>query len=180
VPPFVVFGDVTLQDLARRRPTTAAGFRQVHGVGDHKARQYADTFTAAITDYCARHEVPADAPMEEEPAPESSLDALTTATKSAARQAADRLFREGRSIDEVMLQTGRARSTVTQYLVEFVTQTARTSPEPWVDEARFAAVIAAAQITGHERLKPIFDHLNGAVPFDAIRICLACLGNDAG
>jgi ATP-dependent DNA helicase RecQ len=178
VPPFVVFGDVTLQDLARRRPTTAAGFRQTHGVGDHKAQQYADLFTAEIARYCAAHQLPADIEIADDGQNSAIPEAFANVSKSAARIAADALFREGRSIEEVAQQTGRARSTVVQYLVEFLAQEGHVSPEPWVDSARFAAIAVAAKIAGDTRLKPIFDHLNGAYSYDEIRLSLACLRND--
>ena len=178
VPPFVVFGDVTLQDLARRRPTTADGFRQAHGVGDRKAKQYADVFTAAIAGYCTTHDVAANVDVADESAPPHTLETLTTTSKTASKLAAETLFREGRSIDEVMQQTGRARSTVSQYLAEFLARDGRSSPEPWVEERLFAEIITAAEHVGGERLKPIFDRLNGAASYDDIRICLACLQDD--
>lgn len=55
VPPFIVFADTTLQDLARQQPTTPAAFRQVHGVGEQKAARYADVFLAAISEYLQGH-----------------------------------------------------------------------------------------------------------------------------
>lgn len=180
VPPFVVFGDVTLQDLARRRPTTLVGFRQVHGVGDHKAQQYGELFTAEIARYCAAQQVPADVQITEEAASFAAPDAFSAISKSAAKVAADSLFREGRSIDDVAAQTGRAHSTVAGYLVEFLVQEGQLSPEPWVDGASFAAIAAAAKVAGLERLKPIFDQLNGAYSYDQIRISIACLRNAEG
>lgn len=53
VPPFVVFADTTLRDLARRRPTTLEAFRLTHGVGDKKTADYGAIFTDAIRRHCA-------------------------------------------------------------------------------------------------------------------------------
>jgi len=49
VPPFVVFSDATLADMARTRPTHSREFLQVSGVGEHKLRQYGKTFMAVIS-----------------------------------------------------------------------------------------------------------------------------------
>ncbi|MCZ6607607.1 MAG: DNA helicase RecQ, partial [Alphaproteobacteria bacterium] len=46
VPAFVVFHDKSLEDMARRRPQTAAEFAEVHGVGEAKLRDFADPFLA--------------------------------------------------------------------------------------------------------------------------------------
>ncbi len=48
VPAFVVFHDRSLEDMARRRPQTAAEFAEVHGVGEAKVREFAEPFLAAI------------------------------------------------------------------------------------------------------------------------------------
>ena len=48
VPAFVVFHDKSLEDMARRRPQTAAEFAEVHGVGEAKLREFAEPFLAAI------------------------------------------------------------------------------------------------------------------------------------
>ena len=48
VPAFVVFHDKSLEDMARRRPQTAAEFAEVHGVGEAKLREFAAPFLAAI------------------------------------------------------------------------------------------------------------------------------------
>ena len=45
---FVVFHDKSLEDMARRRPQTAAEFAEVHGVGEAKLRDFAEPFLAAI------------------------------------------------------------------------------------------------------------------------------------
>ncbi|MCE9527615.1 MAG: DNA helicase RecQ [Planctomycetales bacterium] len=180
VPPFVVFGDVTLQDLARRRPTTLPGFRQVHGVGEHKAQQYGEMFTTEIARYCAANQVPVDVPIANDPTSPAAAEGLSSLSKSAAKMAADALFREGRSIEEVATQLGRANSTVTGYLFEFLIQEGHLSPEPWLDEASFTAISAAAKTAGLERLKPIFDQLEGKYSYDQIRIAVACLKNRDG
>ncbi len=51
VPPYIVFGDVSLRDMARRRPTTPDEFLAVKGVGEWKAGEFGPRFLAAIRDY---------------------------------------------------------------------------------------------------------------------------------
>ena len=51
VPPYVVFHDNTLRDLARRRPTTAAELLQVYGIGARKAEDLGPIVLDVIRDY---------------------------------------------------------------------------------------------------------------------------------
>ncbi|HLO26071.1 MAG TPA: DNA helicase RecQ, partial [Geobacteraceae bacterium] len=48
VPPFVVFGDVTLKEMAARRPLSAEELLQINGVGTHKLGRYGAPFLEAI------------------------------------------------------------------------------------------------------------------------------------
>ena len=53
VPPYVVFGDATLRDLARIRPTSDEVFLRAHGVGKKKLRDFGPPFLAEIRRYCS-------------------------------------------------------------------------------------------------------------------------------
>jgi ATP-dependent DNA helicase RecQ len=48
VPPYVIFHDVTLRDMARLRPTSLDSLLTVKGVGARKADDLGDLFLAAI------------------------------------------------------------------------------------------------------------------------------------
>ena len=168
---FVVFGDVTLRDLARRRPTTPEGFRAAHGVGDHKAAEYGEIFLAAIREYCAGHGLTTDVAI-------LSTNALDeTKQRSEVRLAADKLFRQEFGIDAVAERLGRAHSTTAQYLVEFLKLEGRLSPEPWVDAATFERIAAVAATLPDNRLKPLFDHFGGEIGYDVLRIAITCVRN---
>jgi ATP-dependent DNA helicase RecQ len=53
VPPYIVFSDVTLREMARRRPATPAEFLAVKGVGEWKAAEFGARFLAAIRESTA-------------------------------------------------------------------------------------------------------------------------------
>ncbi len=52
-PAYVVFSDASLKDMAARMPMTDGDFREVSGVGEHKAEKYAKPFLAAIHTWLA-------------------------------------------------------------------------------------------------------------------------------
>jgi ATP-dependent DNA helicase RecQ len=51
VPAFIIFGDKSLRDMARIKPTTREAFASVYGVGDYKLRTYADAFIEVIKNF---------------------------------------------------------------------------------------------------------------------------------
>jgi ATP-dependent DNA helicase RecQ len=60
VPPYVIFSDVTLRDLARRRPSTYDKLLEVHGIGEKKREQFGHDFLMAVIAYCDEHGVALD------------------------------------------------------------------------------------------------------------------------
>lgn len=54
VPPYVIFSNATLEDMAARKPRTHAEFLDVSGVGDTKAQKYGKQFLEAIASYEAQ------------------------------------------------------------------------------------------------------------------------------
>jgi ATP-dependent DNA helicase RecQ len=51
VPPFVVFSDATLAEMAARRPRDTQGLLSVNGVGQVKLERYGEDFLALLIDY---------------------------------------------------------------------------------------------------------------------------------
>ncbi|OLC17075.1 MAG: ATP-dependent DNA helicase RecQ [Candidatus Rokubacteria bacterium 13_1_40CM_69_27] len=53
VPPYLIFSDASLRDMARLRPTTLERFREVKGVGDWKLETFGERFVAAVRQACS-------------------------------------------------------------------------------------------------------------------------------
>lgn len=162
VPPYIIFSDAVLQQMARLRPRSLQSMRQVPGVGDAKLRSYGELFLQAITEYLQDHAEPDDRVTPSLPA-----------SRSDRKQKADKLFRAGAAIPDVMHQTGLARSTIVEYLAEWVQRETPASVAAWVADDIYLEIVAAAQEVGSEKLRPIFEMLGGQVNYDQIRIVLA-------
>ena len=57
VPPFVVFQDPSLEDMALKYPITHDELLNVHGVGEGKAKKYGKPFITFINDYVTENEI---------------------------------------------------------------------------------------------------------------------------
>lgn len=53
IPPFIIFSDASLKDMATLKPQTEEEFLEVKGVGDKKLVQYGDIFIAEISEFLA-------------------------------------------------------------------------------------------------------------------------------
>jgi ATP-dependent DNA helicase RecQ len=86
-PPYIVFGDATLLQMAREKPLTEQDLLQISGVGQHKLEKYGSEFLDAIAIHCAGN-----------PESAASLGPLQ-------RQAWD-LYRQGSDLDTIATRTG--------------------------------------------------------------------------
>ena len=55
VPPYVVFGDKTLREMATYFPQSPSALLQITGVGDRKCAQFGETFLTVIHRYVQEH-----------------------------------------------------------------------------------------------------------------------------
>jgi ATP-dependent DNA helicase RecQ len=168
VPAYRIFPDTVLTAFATTRPTTEAAFRATTGVGEVKFQAYGDTFLTAIREYDKDH-----------PARRALTGKPLSATVTPRKQLAFDLYRDRAAVEDVMHQTGVARSTASDYLAEFVDRYRPADVSVWLPNEVLARVKDAVKEVGDERLKPIFEKLNGEVPYDQIRIAVAFLRVDS-
>ncbi|WMI65795.1 ATP-dependent DNA helicase RecQ [Aestuariibaculum sp. YM273] len=57
VPPFVIFQDPSLEDMALKYPVNLTELGNVHGVGEGKAKKYGKDFVALIAKYVDEHDI---------------------------------------------------------------------------------------------------------------------------
>ncbi|MPZ50335.1 MAG: RecQ family ATP-dependent DNA helicase [Dehalococcoidia bacterium] len=173
VPPFIVFSDATLRELARVRPSSAGGFGRVKGVGERKLAELGSRFVAQISDYCRDKGIAMDVAAEAKAQP---ARATSPSGMTASKRLAFQLFEKGRSLDEVATATGRARGTISNYLEDYVMERKPESVEVWVAPALYGRIEMAAKQTGGSLLKPVFEALNGEVSYDEIRVVMRHAG----
>lgn len=191
VPAYIVFGDASLRDMARRCPSTVEGFLEVSGVGQAKARQYGEEFVATIAEYCRSHSLEQDVDPSIKPAPKPSRRGDRArvrkhsqgtrqgshSTLNLSKQLAFGRFGKGESIVAVSDAIEKKPEIALKYLLDYIKQKKLTSPEPWVDTATFARISEAAKEKGTARTMGILKELDGTADYDQVKISLACLEN---
>jgi ATP-dependent DNA helicase RecQ len=172
VPAYIVFGDASLRDMARRRPSTIERMLDVHGVGRQKLADFGEHFVAHIVEYCQAHDVEMDAQV-------ATTKRAASSVPSAAAVKSFPLFDEGLKVEEVAARLSRAVSTAYGYLDAYIRHRRVVDPTPWVPEREMEQVATAVEEKGTKRLRELHDALGGSVPFERIRIAVACLQNQA-
>ncbi len=169
LPPYVVFGDATLIELARVRPTQPKSLRLIHGIGDKRMADFGGAILTEIADFCRRHELTTD------DASAAEVVVVRGKSSSAIKDEAARLFAARKSIEEVAAATGRATGTVVKYLTQYIEEQRPADISVWVGEEQYRQVAAAASDSEDGRLAAIYSKLGGAVPYESIHLVLAHL-----
>jgi ATP-dependent DNA helicase RecQ len=172
VPPYVVFSDATLRELARVRPSSLDKMLLVYGIGETKLRQFGSDVLAIIQQHCRQNNLAMDVAVTYE---RREKPARPSGRSSLQRDLAFDLFRQGAAIEDVMHQTQRARSRVIDYLCDFIREQRVKSISNWLSDEVFQRIASVVRQEGSERLKPIFIALGEKVSYDEIRIAVAYL-----
>ncbi|MDZ7799877.1 MAG: DNA helicase RecQ [Trueperaceae bacterium] len=177
VPPYVVFHDATLREMAERVPTDEATLASVQGVGATKLERYGEAFLAALRPMAARDgTAPATRPPEDRPAPADA--GPPNGAGGAELDTVERtrsLILAGRTIEAVASERGLKRRTVESHLAELVrrgdltVQEATGLSEAAIDEIE--AALDALPPEEHGRLRPLRDALGGRYPY-AVLTCV--------
>ena len=177
LPPYMVFGDRSLMEMAAYFPHSRESFLQMHGVGQAKAERYADPFLAAIQTYCAEND------LAEKPKSASTgvagvaplrRNSGSASTGSRTHEIAA-AFDEGQTIAQIAQETGVAPRTVVSHLWKYLQAGHTLNPANFRRESKLDAavqqkVLAAFAEHGPDFLRPVYDALGETVDWDDLHI----------
>ncbi|HPN15163.1 MAG TPA: RecQ family ATP-dependent DNA helicase [bacterium] len=165
VPPYVIFADKSLQQMAAYYPQTVSSMAGIFGVGREKLERYGQIFIDIIKEYC----VPLNLP-EKTPRPVTSDRAVKTAVTSTVLATLD-LFKSNKSLK----QTADLRGLKTAQIITHL-ETALEGGEKfdwsglYVPEQRLANIAEAFKNSGGFLLAPARALLGEEYDYDEIRL----------
>ncbi len=170
VPPYIIFSDATLRDLARQRPTHGGVLTRIHGIGAQKQKEFGAAVLQTIEEWCQSHNLATNIEIQSPVVASSGGRSRSSQASGSASAEYFDLFEQGLSIEEVANQLDRTVDTVSKYLGEYIKAYRITDIDPWIPPLLQKLVKQAIGQVGCERLKPVFEHLEGQVDYPRIRI----------
>jgi ATP-dependent DNA helicase RecQ len=166
VPPYVIFSDKALVEMAAYYPQSNESLLKVSGVGQVKLRQYGDAFLEVIKLYCEKH-------------------GLKERQKETVREKSDtnrryfivgEAYNAGDSVESLMERYHVTAGTILDHLTRYLT--AGNSLRDGDDLQRLASVtpeqrraaFAAFEEFSPAFLKPVYEKLNGELNYDDLKI----------
>ena len=119
VPPYVIFSDATLAELAAYLPQSEAEMRQISGVGDLKLEKYGRGFLEKINAYCVQNKLASRVHLKPGKGRQKNRTKRTANGKDTYRISLE-MFRSGLSIREIAESRAVNVSTIENHLARFI------------------------------------------------------------
>ncbi len=173
VPPFIIFSDNVLYEMSAQRPSTLDGMLNVSGIGNAKLNTYGQSFLDAVHEHCGSAALELDVDWKKNLVGHGIVKPRTVRLGAAGAKAITfPLLREGRPFEEIAEKADITVGTVVTHLLDLMHDEAISSIDCWLEIELQQRIIAAADVVGREKLKPIFEHLEQRVPYEHIRLTL--------
>jgi len=167
VPPYVIFGDRTLQAMSRKFPQRMESLATIFGVGKEKLAQYGERFLQVIRAYAQTNGIE-----------ERDIEPIVVRERPAARRAMPetaltsvKLFEQNMKLEQIARARELAVSTIIGHLEQALDNgiTLDVSRLGFSSQERYDRIVNAFQKAGTDMLGPVKAILGDTYGYDEIR-----------
>ena len=153
VPPYVIFSDASLIEMAKQRPQSDDTFRFINGVGEMKLERYGEKFMAVISEH---------------PLPEVLNNNFSDTINETLV-----MHHDGLSIEEIAKQRALKSTTIYSHLADVIEAGMLSAPDVLeIEDEEIATIEKTAEFLNSKQegaLKPLFDELEGEFDYGVLR-----------
>ncbi len=165
VPPFLIFSDATLVELATYFPQTMEELRGISGFGQVKIVRYGQQFLRIVKSYSELHGLTSSLPPDRrEEISKTPKEETATPTKLLTLN----LFNAGKSIADIARERELGIATIENHLAYFVS-TGELAIEKIVAPEKLPRIVAVIEKVGDLALSPLKAELGDEVSYGEIK-----------
>lgn len=154
VPPYIIFSDATLEEMAARRPIQDAEMHQISGVGERKLQLYGDAFMQAIRAFVTQN--------------------ATSLRDGATLQVTLQLYQQGLSVEEMAERRSLTDRTIHNHLAQLYEKGEAINLSSFVAKEEIKQIIGALKYLEQPyKLKDIYERFDGQYSYTKIHFALA-------
>ena len=169
VPPFIVFSDTSLKQMATYFPTSEEQMLKISGVGYSKFDKYGNRFLETIRPYVSENNVtPKEIPIET-PKKKSSVE---SSPKVNTAEISYNLFKQGKSIKEIAEERGFVTTTIETHLLKYFENGENIDLSKYIHSNYEQDIYNAIDTYGAEKLRVLKDALPDGVSYFDIKYFL--------
>ena len=172
VPPYVIFSDRSLREMAAYFPTTAEEFMQISGVGKHKLDVYGKPFLGIIScyaeEYRGEYATRLALPTAEER--ERAIEREHAEKVSNTERATLQLLNEGKTLDQICMIRNLKRSTVLSHLDTLINAGFTFPFKSEIASARLEQIAEWFRLAQSWNLTPVVELSGGQLDYEEARL----------
>ncbi|MBQ0733139.1 DNA helicase RecQ [Aquimarina celericrescens] len=160
IPAYQIFSDATLREMEKFRPMSDEEFIQINGVGRQKMQNYGYQFIKEIISFSQ----------------EKTKKKKKSSKKGKTHKETLALYQEGLSIEEIAIKRQLASSTIFSHIQKLYEEGEDIDLKKFVNTEDIKSIKEAKEhLDNPEGLKPYFEHFQGAIDYNTIKLALAVL-----
>lgn len=163
VPPYVIFPDFSLIEMAEYFPQSTENMSKIKGVGAIKLERYGKKFLEKITDYCKENNIEEKNIHKNPP-----LSKDSTSYKKTLE-----LIKKGLSIQEIAKARGFVTSTISSHIEKLMLSGENIDIDKFVSKERQETILNCMQNLRTQSLTPVKESLGDGYSYDEIRLVRA-------
>jgi ATP-dependent DNA helicase RecQ len=167
LPPYVIFSDKTLTELATYFPANKKEMIRIHGIGEVKFEKYGQIFLNEIIDYCLKNNIDTGG--------QNIVLQKKEVVEKKKQPSSGEKFNAGMSIHDLVIETKLKRSTILKHLLDYVSDNKLINPGRLLDESRLSVrerelVLNTFDKLGVNLLTPVYVSLKEKVSYDELHL----------
>lgn len=166
LPLYRILPNQALLHIAASLPNTPGLLKKSYGIGNKRFEQFGEVLLKMVQEYCTEKGVAP--PLRPAPAPRPKKKAASTNT----REETLKLYRSGKTIEEIAEARSLTPSTIEGHLTHFIEQ-GLLSADAFLQPEAIAAIKAQAYSMGEVKLKALHTHFDEAYSYGALKMALA-------
>jgi ATP-dependent DNA helicase RecQ len=166
VPPYIVFSDVALRQMARSYPSNEREFSRISGVGERKLAEFGKIFLDEVASFLQTNprQIFAEESFETSPPPKAKPRMGDTVRDTL------RLFRAGQSVEDIATRRGFVASTIYGHLAMAIEAGEPMDLAQFFNATEQDQIAAAFTKCGFGNLTGVHQVLGGKFDFGALRV----------
>jgi ATP-dependent DNA helicase RecQ len=189
VPPYIIFSDATLGEIAAVVPQSEQEFRGISGIGEQKWQQFGESFLEKVQEFLQEHPdfvesgavfnvVQKAAPIPKEPKEEKTKEPKepkpTAEPKIPTGQITFDMFKKGMTVEEIAENRFLSPATILAHLTQQYEQGADIDIYQFVTTDDLMAISEAFDVLPQPyKMRDIYEYFSENFSYDAIRWALA-------
>lgn len=173
VPPYIIFPDTTLKEMAACYPHDSVSLSNITGVGEKKLKKYGEIFLDSVKKFCRENGIESSNPPFPPFLKGGEMKTTPKEMKTPTARMTFDLCRQGLSLEDIAKSRGLSVTTVSSHIEELILSGEEIPIDRFVSMDRQVMIASVLDEKGTERLKPAKEALGDGFSYEEIRLVRA-------